>query len=108
MTDDKKKRPAPISYRPLPGREEEIYARAAAEDQSVNAFLNTCVFGKRAPSRAERKQLALLLHQAARISDQLNETALTGAAESTLTIEAAHRELTEIRAALLILMGRKP
>lgn len=108
MTDEKKKRSAPKSFRPTKGREDEFDALVAASGQSVNAFLNDCVFGKRRRNPAERKQLALLLASAARISDQLHDINLAGAGDSALAIEAAHRELTEIRAALLTMMGRKP
>ncbi|MGZ9272454.1 MAG: hypothetical protein ACXW6T_25300 [Candidatus Binatia bacterium] len=45
---------------------------------------------------------------AARVSDQLHDISLAGAGDSALAIEAAYRELTEIRAALLTMMGRKP
>src|SRR5688572_13614165 len=98
MTDEKKKRRAPISYRPPKGREEEFDALVAASGLSVNAFLNECVFGKHRRNPAERKQLALLLASAARISDQLHDISLAGTGDSALALEAAHRELTEIRA----------
>ena len=90
------------------GREEEFDALVAASGQSVNAFLNDRVFGKHRRNPAARKQLALLLASAARITDQLHDITLAGAGESALAIESAHRELTEIRAALLTLMGRNP
>lgn len=108
MTDEKKKRPAPKSFRPTKGREDKFDALVAASGKSANAFLNDCVFGKHHRNPAERKQLALLLASAARISDQLHEISLAGAGDSALAIEAAQRELTEIRAALLSLMGRQP
>jgi len=108
MTDEKKKRAPPISYRPPKGREAEFNALVAASGQSASAFLNNCVFGKHRRNPAERKQLALLLASAARISDQLDEISLAGAGDSALAIEAAHRELSEIRAALLQQIGRKP
>jgi hypothetical protein len=108
MTDERRDRPAPISYRIPKGREAEFAALVEEHGGSTNAFLTDRIFGQRRRSPAERKQLALLLASAARISDQLHEIALTGAGGSALTIEAAGAELTEIRAALLALMGRKP
>ena len=106
MTDEKKKRRAPISYRPPKGREEEFAALVAASGLSVNAFLNDCVFtGRR---RAERKQVGLLLASAARISDHVDAIDLAGAGNSTLAREAIREELILLRAALLALNGRKP
>jgi hypothetical protein len=113
MSDERTKRRAPVSYR-IPKEHEALFDSLVAEHGgSVGALVTAAILayagaGKPRRNRAERKQLAQLLASAARISDQLHETALTGAGESTLTMEAAHRELTEIRAALMVLMGRKP
>lgn len=106
--DEKKKRPAPISYRPPKGREAEFYERVAASGLPVNAFLNERVFGRGRRPQGEQQELARLLAAAARISDQLHNIALSGDAQNALPIEQAHEELHEIRAALLSLMGRKP
>lgn len=108
MTDKRRDRPAPISYRVPKGREAEFAALVAEHGGSVNAFLTDRVFGQRRRNPAGRKQLARLLASAAQISDRLHEIALTGAGDSALAIDAARTELTEIRAALLALMDRKP
>ncbi|MGD9537126.1 MAG: hypothetical protein AB7P52_05155 [Alphaproteobacteria bacterium] len=107
MTDQKKKRAAPISYRPPRKREAEFAARAEASGLSVNGFLNDCVFGKNRRRPGEQQALARLLGRAARIGDALEEISLTGDAGHAVVIEAALAELSEIRAALLALMGRQ-
>ena len=108
MTDDGTKRPPPISYRPPKEREEEFHARVAASGMSVNAFITESVFGRGRRSRGELQTLAQLLNEAARISDRLHDIGLTGPGNAALQIEAMRRELTEIRAALVALLGRKP
>jgi hypothetical protein len=108
MTDEQEKRPAPISYRPPKGREAEFVALVSESGLSTNAFLNARVFGRRRPDAGQREQLGLLLVQAAEISDRLQAIALAGAAHSPLEIESAGAELRQIRAALLIMLGRKP
>ncbi|MCC7428676.1 MAG: hypothetical protein IT557_17425 [Alphaproteobacteria bacterium] len=108
MTDEKKKRAAPLSYRPPKRREAEFAARVQASGLSVNAFINECVFGRNRRRPGEQQALARLLGRAARIGDALEEISLTGDAGHAVVIEAALAELSEIRAALLALMGRKP
>lgn len=102
------KRRAPVSYRPPKDREAEFYERVEASGLPVNAFITDCIFGRGRHRPAELQTLARLLGKAAEISDQLHEISLTEGDDNVLLIEAAHRELTEIRAALLTLMGRKP
>src|SRR5690242_8965237 len=94
MTDESRDRPAPISYRPPKGREAEFAALVEASGLSVNAFITQSAFGRRRSRVAERKQLALLLATAARISDQLHEVSLAGRGDSALS-EAVHQELIE-------------
>ena len=108
MTDQTKKRAAPISYRPPKDREDEFDARVAASGLSINGFLNDCVFGKNRRRPGEVKALALLLGRAAHIRDHLHEISLGASDEEACIIKAAMDELTEIRAALLILMRRRP
>lgn len=106
--NDKPKRAAPISYRPPKEREAEFRARVAASGLSTNAFITEAIFGRTRHRPEELQSLARLLARAAQISDRLHEIGLAGAGESALPIEAAHRELAEIRAALLSMMGRRP
>lgn len=108
MTEQRTDRPAPVSYRVPKGREAEFAALVAEHGGSVNAFITDRIFGQRRRNPAGRKQIARLLASAAQISDRLHDVALTGAGDSALAIEAARAELTEIRAALLALMERKP
>ena len=103
------RRAAPISYRPPEGLREEFHARVQRSGLSTSAFITKAVFD-RAPPRQSRRPpveaelLARLLAEAAAISDRLNEA---GRADPAI-IEQACRDLTEIRAALLKLMGRLP
>jgi hypothetical protein len=109
-----KKRPPPISYRPPRALEEEFYARVDKSGLSVSAFITKSVFDNRPPRQSrrpalEQKLIARLLGEAAKIRDNLHAIALSGADNgSTLLIEQAVSELSEIRAALLKSMGRKP
>jgi len=106
--ETKSKRPAPISYRPPKNRTAAFHARVAASGLSANAFITEAIFGRNRHRPDELQALARLLGEAAKISDQLHEIALTGAGENALLIEAAQRDLDEIRAALLNSMGRRP
>jgi hypothetical protein len=109
-----KKRPPPISYRPPRALEEEFYARVEKSGLSFNAFLTNGWHAQAAPRQSrrpalEQKLLARLLGEAAKIRDDLHAIALSGADNgNTRLIEQAVGELTEIRAALLKSMGRKP
>ena len=114
-TKNDKKRPAPISYRPPAELREEFHARVQKSGKSVSGFITAAVFGEEAPRAArqagiEQQTLAKILAQAARISDDLHEISLSGGdtAQSMLLIEQACDELAQIRAALLIVMGRQP
>lgn len=107
MTDKKKKRAAPISYRPPKGREDEFYARVKASGQSVNGFITACVFDQRVRHQGVQQELARLLARAAAIHDRLQQVSHAAPDEHDV-LTAALTELAEIRAALLVLMGRKP
>jgi hypothetical protein len=107
MTEETDKRPAPISYRPPKGREAEFAALVSASGLSTNAFITDRIFRERRRDPAQRQELALLLKEAADISDGLHDIALT-AGHSALEIEALHARLSRIRAGLLVMMGRKP
>jgi len=110
----KKKRKPPISYRPPVGREDEFYSRFQKSGKSMNGFITHAVFGEDAPRQSPRppveaKLLAHLLAQAARISDQLNKITLSGKGSGNAQLlDEACANLTEIRSALLKMMGRKP
>lgn len=108
------KRDPPISYRPPAALRQEFLARVERSGLSVSGFITAAVFDQRPPRASrrppvERKLLAQLLGEAARIRDQLHEVSLTDAGEhSALLIAQAVGELTAIRSALLKAMGRKP
>jgi hypothetical protein len=108
------KRPPPISYRPTRALEEEFYARVDKSGLSVSAFITKSIFDNRSPrqsrrSALEQKLLARLLGEAAKIRGDLHAIVLNGADNgNTLLIEQAVGDLSEIRAALLRSMGRKP
>ncbi|WP_457811902.1 hypothetical protein [Sinorhizobium meliloti] len=110
MTDDRK-REAPISYRPPEDLREEFRARALKSGLSVNAFITASIFGSPAPRQArrpavEQRDLARLLAETARVSAQLQ--ALAGAGHDPAALDAALRDLREIRAACLVALGRSP
>ena len=115
MTEKTKKgREAPISYRPPAELREAFRARVEKSGLSTNAFITKAVFGGDAPRQSRRpaieeKLLARLLAEAAAIRGQLHEITLTGAQDrDTILLEMAASDLAEIRAALLLAMGRKP
>lgn len=108
------KRDAPISYRPPAHLRAEFHERVAKSGLSTNAFITAAVFGQTAPRArrsppVERQELALLLARAGQIGDAMHEIARIGpAGGATPVIEAACRDLGEIRAAVLKLLERVP
>ncbi|MFI0459442.1 MAG: hypothetical protein ACH254_17805 [Candidatus Thiodiazotropha endolucinida] len=115
MTEKKKEtRPAPISYRPPAHLRDEFQARVEKSGLSVSAFLTKCVFDKSSPRQTrrpplEKKLIAKLLGEAARIRDALHEISLRGdCLENAFLVEQAVEELTAIRTSLMKAMGRKP
>lgn len=102
------RRPAPISYRPPQGLAAEFHARVAASGLSANAFITEAIFGRNRHRPGELQALAGLLACTAQISDRLREIERAGAGGSALPIEAAQRDLADIRAALIALMARAP
>lgn len=113
MARKRKKREAPISYRPPERLRGEFHARALNSGLSVNAFITASVFGKAAP-RARRRQpldrqmVAQLLSQTARISDRLPTAPFQSPAAQADLLKACRDELAEIRACLLLALGREP
>lgn len=82
---------------------------------SVNAFITTAALGQTIPRSRPRsgpldkKALAKLLSQTARISDHL-EKELQGASgpEHAVLVQECHDELAEIRTCLMLSLGRSP
>jgi hypothetical protein len=108
----RKKREAPISYRPPKRMRDEFHSRVRESGLSISGFITRAVFGARAPRARSRSALreemvAQLLSQAARLADLLGQ-APQGSPAHTALLQEARAELVEIRAALLALLGREP
>jgi len=107
MTDEKKKRRRPISFRPHKGREDELYERAKASGQTVNAYLNARAFGVPVRSRKQAQDAARKLIPAAALADKLHEIALLGDGRIALLVDACFEDLDQLRGELFDDMGRK-
>lgn len=110
MTDERKKRRPPISYRPPKDREEEFYARAAEHGGSINAFITDRTLGTRRRNRAELKMLARQLARDAALADLIRklEEFAGRHPEMRSLADAMWLHLDEDRAALMRELGRKP
>jgi len=108
MTDDRPKRPRPISWRPPEAKRADFEARVAESGLSANAFLTEAVFGRTRHRPAELRILAQVLAQSAACADRLREIELAGVEGATIPLEGVRQDLTEIRSALFLLMGRRP
>ena len=115
MTKSRKtKREAPISYRPPAHLRDEFHARVEQSGLSVSGFITKVIFDASPPRQSrrpplEKKLVAQMLGEAARIRDALHEIELTGdCQENALLIEQAVEELIELRTMLMKAMGRKP
>lgn len=108
------KREAPISYRPPARLRDEFHARVEKSGLSVSGFITKSVFGEGAPRTTrrpplEQQTLARLLAEAARIRTRLDQLAPEEiAGEQAEALAEIQAELSEIRAALLTAMERKP
>lgn len=100
------RRDAPISYRPPKALREEFYRRLEDSGLSMNAFITKGVLSSKSPrAQNERLLLARLLQDAGRIADRLHEIR---SGEDAPALKSALDDLAHIRAALLLLMGRRP
>lgn len=97
------KRSAPLSWRPPAGGEEKVRAKAKASGKSLNAYFNQQMLGEDSGKPImDKKSLALLLSQAARINGHLEEMGHSSSdSQNFLILEECRHELSEIRAALL-------
>lgn len=88
--------------------------RVTNSGQSINAFITEAVFGQAVPrsrpiSSLDRKLAAMLLSQAARINDRLEQACGTSAEGShDLLLQECRDELAEIRSYLMLALGREP
>ncbi len=103
-----KKRLAPISYRPPEKLRYEFYARVKNSGLSLNAYITQAVFGRDITNAViDKKSLALLLSQAARINGYLEEMGQGSTeAQNILTLEECRYELSEIRVAIIKALGK--
>jgi len=107
----RKKREAPISYRPPAGLREEFYARVQKSGLSASGFITQSCLGDDAPRQSRRppleaQLLAKLLAEATAIREQVHDASLSGG--DPLVLEQAVEALREIRNVLLTSAGRKP
>ena len=109
----RKKREAPISYRPPTGLSGAFRERVLHSGLSINAYITQSVFGQ-AAGRAQRvmpvdqKMVAQLLSQSARISDRLETVSQHHPASHETLLEECRSELAEIRTCLMVVLGRSP
>lgn len=82
---------------------------------SLNAFITQSVFADDAPRQArrapvEQQEIARLLAETARLHDRLHECSETVGVDGldAALLDAALRDLRDIRAACLAALGRKP
>lgn len=106
-TNESTKRPAPISWRPPAARHAEFLARVERSGLSVNAYITRAVFR---PSYVDAGTLVRLLSEAAAIRDALHDAGLIGGdtPANAQPLETALDDLTELRAAILEILGRRP
>jgi len=110
----RKKRDAPVSYRPPESLRAEFHDRVANSGLPVNAFITKAVFGLAAP-RARRSALldqqasGLLVARSAQILDRLKQALPPDASPELVAVfEECRGELTEIRTCLMHVLGREP
>ena len=108
MPEKKEKRRTPVAYRVPKHLEAEFDRRVAESGQSKNAFLTESWYGRNRHRPAEKQELARLVAIAAQIRDQFNENAGSAGGDNAALIEEAHRQLTEIRNAVMLIAGHKP
>ncbi|WP_208249026.1 hypothetical protein WGT02_03770 [Rhizobium sp. T1470] len=108
---EKKKRRAPISYRPPEILRKELLARIEKSGLSVNAFITQAIFGNLPPRQSRRpsvatQDLARLLAEAAKLRGQLETLPVDGERQVQLH-EQAMAVLTDIRTLLMQALGRE-
>jgi len=111
----RKKRAAPVSYRPPAKLRDEFRRRVTQSGLSVNAYITKAVFdlaiprGTRHPP-VEKQMLAQLLFRSAAIRDALDNATRDAGDDVRLAelVQAIHGELEVIRAALMKNMERAP
>lgn len=109
---EKRKRPAPISYRPPKAMREEFARRVAVSGMTANAFITQSIFERDPPRQVRRApvntaEIARLVGECARLRDRLEAIEANGAGEEMEALVAeAILHLTEIRTACFEALGR--
>lgn len=111
---EKRKRDAPISYRPPKGQGDEFARRVAASGMSANAYITKSNYNID-PSRQSRRphveaaEVARLVGACARLNDTLRTLSATSPdPQSQAILAEMQRQLTEIRTACFEALGRGP
>lgn len=109
---DKRKRSAPISYRPPKAMREEFARRVAASGMNANAFITQSIFERDPPRQARRAsvntaEIARLIGECARLRDRLEAIEASAGEDMEARIAEAILQLTEIRTACFMALGRE-
>ena len=109
---DKKKRPAPVSYRPPEELREAFHERVNESGLNTSAYITRAVFGQQPGRRTRRppieeKLLAKLLAEAAQIRTLLAEIKKSGDPKDALDHDELVMLLQDIRNAILKSIGRR-
>lgn len=114
MTEhEKNERRFLISYRPPVDHADEIRARIARSGLTTNAFITAALLGPNAPQGARRHsvdtaEVTRLLASTAILADRLRALSTQADAADAEALRAALGELSEIRNAAFLALGRKP
>ena len=109
----RKKRVAPVSYRPPTGLSAAFRERVHNSGLSTNACITQAIFNQEAP-RAKReasmdqKMVAMLLSQSAKINDRLEIVIQFNPASHSHLLEECRSELVEIRTCLMLALRHSP
>ncbi len=111
--DEKKQRRVVFSYRLPADQVDEIKRRIAASGMTKNAFMTAAILGKDAPHATPRRavdvaEVSRLLAMTAMLADRLRELSARPDCPAADDVRAALSELSEIRTAAFLALGRKP
>ncbi|MCP5299104.1 MAG: hypothetical protein H6954_05305 [Chromatiaceae bacterium] len=109
----RKKREAPISYRPPADLRELFFELVAKSGLTISGFITRRVFGDAAPIGTRRppielKYLAKILANSIRTYSLVQKALSSGGERQIALLEEAVAVLRDIRTALFELMGKKP
>lgn len=109
----RKKRTAPISYRPPTGLSAAFRERVDLSGLSTNAYITQAVFNQELPrskraASVDQKMVAMLLSQSAKINDRLEALNNLNPTSHEYLLEECRAELVEIRTCLMLALGHSP